>query len=42
MRKEWLKPELEVLEVSETMFGYPDQVKDYEDVNGTEVLTGPS
>lgn len=42
MKKEWEKPELEVLDVKMTMQGHPDQITDFIDLNGTEVLTGPS
>jgi hypothetical protein len=42
MQKTWEKPELEVLDVKMTMQGYPDQVKDFLDTNGTEQLMGPS
>lgn len=42
MNKTWEKPVLEVLEVKETMSGFPDQVRDYLDTNETEALTGPS
>jgi hypothetical protein len=41
MRKEWKKPELEVLDVRMTMSGYPDIEQDFVDKNGTEILTGP-
>ncbi|WP_424767280.1 paeninodin family lasso peptide [Paenibacillus sp. sgz302251] len=42
MSKTWEKPELEVLDVKMTMAGFPDQVTDFIDENGTEQLMGPS
>ncbi|MCA0755404.1 paeninodin family lasso peptide [Paenibacillus sp. N4] len=42
MKKQWEKPELEVLDVNMTMQGFPDQTKDFFDTNATEHLMGPS
>lgn len=42
MKKQWGKPELEVLDVKMTMTGFPDHKRDFLDTNETEQLMGPS
>lgn len=42
MNKTWEKPQLEVLDVKMTAAGFPDQITDFIDTNGTESLMGPS